>query len=283
MTAPSGRVACFRRESSRGAPETTAHRLHGSGHLGVTRQAGRSKPRGVTSKPGQVGLEYRVSRRPYTFEDRLPSPIAHGIGGLAAALSVAPRQRACARLVVAVFVIAVLPDLDFLAGFAVGSPHRFHRGPTHSLVGSAILAALVAPLLPSILSGPHRSPPRPFASAWALAFVVLLSHLIADAVMPDPGGGVGVPILWPFTSEAFAAPLPLPASLANALEIRFDGPTGYFLSTLFSARTGLVFLLEGLLFTPLLMLPVAVRRAWRSRADSRDLVAGCQGKMPRSR
>lgn len=212
------------------------------------------------------------------------------MGGLAAALSVAPRLRACARFIAAVFVIAVLPDLDFLAGFVVGSPHRFHRGPTHSLLGAAILAGVAAPFLLSILRRPGRAPGESagsrgagkpaYALAWSLAFAVLASHLIADAVMPDPGGGVGVPVLWPFTSEEYAAPLPLPAALANALEIRFDGPTGYFLSTLFSVRTALVFLLEGVLFAPLLIVPALLRRALRSPgADG----AGNQGKIPRSR
>jgi membrane-bound metal-dependent hydrolase YbcI (DUF457 family) len=181
--------------------------------------------------------------------------------------------------------VAVLPDLDFLAGFLVGSPHRFHRGPTHSLIGAAVLAVLVLPLLKRAGGMDHRPAPglrknattampssenragssfRSYALAWWIGFMVLLSHLIADAIMPDPGGGVGVPFLWPLTGRDYSATVPLPASLANALEIRFDGSTSWFLAILLSPRTWLVFLLEGLLFTPLLVVPWVIHRTRRS-------------------
>jgi membrane-bound metal-dependent hydrolase YbcI (DUF457 family) len=112
---------------------------------------------------------------------------------------------------------------------------------------------------------------RSIALAWWIGFLVLVSHLVADAIMPDPGGGVGVPFFWPLTGRDYSATVPLPTSLANALEIRFDGPTSWFLATLLSPRTWLVFLLEGLLFTPLLVVPWAIHRTRRwLRQVSRD-------------
>lgn len=209
----------------------------------------------------------------------MPTPIAHGVVGLAVARTLAPGKWPGAGAALAVSAVAVLPDLDFLAGFLVGSPHRFHRGPTHSLVGAGILALLIIPVLKRA-----GSLFRGYALAWCLGFMVLLSHLIADAIMPDPGGGVGVPFLWPFTGRDYSATVPLPPFLANALEIRFDGPTSWFLATLLSPRTWLVFLLEGLLFSPLLVIPWAIRgaRRWLAREPQGETEPD-QGKIPRSR
>jgi membrane-bound metal-dependent hydrolase YbcI (DUF457 family) len=234
----------------------------------------------------------------------MPTPIAHGVVGLAVARTLAPGKWPGAGAALAVSAVAVLPDLDFLAGFLVGSPHRFHRGPTHSLVGAGILALLIIPVLKRAgVSDPRPAEPhgntakaahfsqmpagslfRGYALAWCLGFMVLLSHLIADAIMPDPGGGVGVPFLWPFTGRDYSATVPLPPFLANALEIRFDGPTSWFLATLLSPRTWLVFLLEGLLFSPLLVIPWAIRgaRRWLAREPQGETEPD-QGKIPRSR
>ena len=253
-----------------------------------------------------MGARYVVADEPQPVSKKMPTPIAHGVAGLAVARTVAPWKWPGAGAAFAVSAVAILPDLDFLAGFLVGSPHRFHRGPTHSLVGAAILAVLVLPLLKRAGVTDHRRAPglppngtaavpssegrgessfRGYGLAWWIGFIVLLSHVIADAVMPDPGGGVGVPLLWPLTSTDYSATVPLPETLANALEIRFDGPTSWFLATLLSPRTWLVFLLEGLLFTPLLIVPWVIRRTrrWLTRESRANRPEPDQGKIPRSR
>jgi membrane-bound metal-dependent hydrolase YbcI (DUF457 family) len=218
----------------------------------------------------------------------VPTPIAHGIAGVAAAASLTPRRRMDLPAIALVSALAILPDFDFLVGFLAGSPHLVHRGPTHSIVGVALIALVASPLVRRVTArGTESTGGRAFALAWGLAFAVLLTHLIADAVMPDPGGGVGVPALWPFTERQFSATLPLPAWLANALEVRFDGSTAWFLATLFSLRTAVVFVIEGLLFAPLLVVPLVIRRRVRSdsasRVDAESARSATQGKIPRSR
>ena len=217
----------------------------------------------------------------------MPTPIAHSVAGIAAAATLAPRRKLDLPAVVLVSLLAILPDLDFLGGFLVGAPHRFHRGPTHSILGIVLIAIIASPMLRRFASTGQVDGRRAFLVAWGLGFAVLLTHLIADAVMPDPGGGVGVPMLWPITNRQFSATLPLPEWLANALEIRFDGSTAWFLATLFSARTAVVFLLEGLLFAPLLIVPVLVRRMIRGSAvpspESGSAGGVAHGKIPRSR
>jgi hypothetical protein len=101
--------------------------------------------------------------------------------------------------------------------------------------------------------------------------------------MPDPGGGAGVPLWWPVSGSNVAATVPLPMWLADALEIRFDGSTAWFLTTLLSWRTALVLAVEGLLFAPLLIVPWLVQRHVHPAATRPGGPASDQGKMPRSR
>jgi inner membrane protein len=118
---------------------------------------------------------------------------------LGAALAQAPSLRVPRRrLVLALVVLSVLPDLDILA-FAVGIPYEHdlgHRGFSHSLPFAMLAAWAVARVGFSAV-------PR-YSRAWWHLFGILAvaaaSHGILDALT---SGGLGVGFLVPFSSERF--------------------------------------------------------------------------------
>jgi inner membrane protein len=118
--------------------------------------------------------------------------VAHALGGdsLAAAVLGA--------------VAGLVPDVDshastlghYIPGWA---PRPRHRGPTHSLVFCAGLAAATYGAQAWLLGGPPAS--------LLLTLVVLagsLSHLAADGMTDE-----GIPLLWPLTSQRLGLPWPL--------------------------------------------------------------------------
>lgn len=106
----------------------------------------------------------------------------------------------CRRMPLRALLIgALLPDVDFLAGF-VGRLDELHRGATHSLAFAAA-AAMVAML-----------PNGPRLARAAAVFVGVVSHLLVDSVLDtNPNNGIGVPFLWPVVTTPFA-----PFSLLDA-------------------------------------------------------------------
>ena len=104
------------------------------------------------------------------------------------------------RLVLALCVLAVLPDLDVVA-FGLGIPYAHplgHRGFSHSLLFAIASRRLVA-----------RFEFRSWR-ALPLLFAAIASHGVLDALTD---GGLGVGFLIPFSNERFFAPVrPLPVS-----------------------------------------------------------------------
>jgi membrane-bound metal-dependent hydrolase YbcI (DUF457 family) len=91
------------------------------------------------------------------------------------------RNRQAAWLLAAV---AIVPDLDLLAGA--------HRGPSHS-IGAAVMAGAVAALV-------TRSP------RWGLAAMLAWgSHVLFDWLSNDTRPPIGVMALWPISHQYFKA------------------------------------------------------------------------------
>jgi inner membrane protein len=126
--------------------------------------------------------------------------LTHALVG-AALTPVGPRVVPRGRLILALVVVSVLPDLDVLS-FALGVPYSHplgHRGFSHSLLFASLIAYLAARFgFPSV--------PRPSRAWWRL-FAVLVaaaaSHGLLDALTD---GGLGVGFLLPFSSERFFLP-----------------------------------------------------------------------------
>jgi inner membrane protein len=123
----------------------------------------------------------------------MPSPVAHALGGLAAAFivdSVPRRPTLTVPILVGSVALAVAPDLDLLTG-----SHRTH---THSIGAVAIIGVICWVVL--------RSRSRSTAAAAAL-IAAYASHLLLDWLSKDTRPPSGIPALWPFTAQYYQSPL----------------------------------------------------------------------------
>ena len=94
--------------------------------------------------------------------------------------------------------LAMLPDLDVLAGplgIPWGSPWA-HRGLTHSLTAAVLVSLTVAALA-------HRRTGLRLSACWGLLAVAMASHGVLDALTD---GGSGVAFLAPFDDTRFFFP-----------------------------------------------------------------------------
>jgi inner membrane protein len=101
--------------------------------------------------------------------------------------------------------LAMLPDADVVA-FALGIPYADpfgHRGASHSLVGAALGALVLGPVVARALGAP-------LLRTLACAFVALASHGLFD-MLTD--GGKGVALWWPLSNERLFFPFtPIPVA-----------------------------------------------------------------------
>ncbi len=126
----------------------------------------------------------------------MPSVFTHAAVPLALWCA-STRGRVSTRLLAAGVAAAVLPDADVL-GFALHVPYADafgHRGASHSLLFSAVLAALALTLHRPLRAGP--------AQAAAFVFACALSHPLLDAFT---SGGLGVALWWPWSEARLFAP-----------------------------------------------------------------------------
>jgi inner membrane protein len=116
------------------------------------------------------------------------------------------------RLAGAGAAASILPDAD-VAAFLVGIPyaHEFgHRGFSHSLLFAAIVGIIGAAGAKTLKSSA--------LAAFLFVFVATASHGILDAFTD---GGLGIAMLWPYSSERFFAP-------AQVIEVSPIGASGFF-------------------------------------------------------
>jgi inner membrane protein len=122
---------------------------------------------------------------------KMPSPLGHALGGIAAGCAVLPART---RPQVLLFAIAgMTADLDLILPMT-------HRGAAHS-IAAAILAFIVA----MAAVGWKRSAPRArFAAAVGVAY---LTHVLFDWLGEDSGPPSGIMALWPFSHEYYVSGL----------------------------------------------------------------------------
>jgi inner membrane protein len=206
----------------------------------------------------------------------LPTSIAHAVAG-GAIQRVAPVRVADGwRALLFAVVLANLPDIDFLIGALLsGEPRAWHRGATHTFAAALVVALIGGAVLA------RRG--RRFWPVFGLAFALYASHLLLDTVMPDRRGNWGVPLFWPFTDQHVYAPLPLPDSLRRFVDLPLGERTGSFLESLLTWRAVTVFLVEGVLFLPLLAIAYVIRPRSAPLVRERSRARGRSGRLSRSR
>jgi len=108
------------------------------------------------------------------------------------------------RAMVGFATLSMSPDID-VVGMALGVPYGApwgHRGATHALLTAIVAGTAVATLA--------RRRGERWLPRVALACVTLASHGLLDA-MTD--GGMGIALLWPFTTHRFFLPWrPIPVA-----------------------------------------------------------------------
>lgn len=136
----------------------------------------------------------------------MPLPVAHSLAGYAIAEATNVRLAKNKWLNVAIFaVLANLPDIDYLPGFLLGQPNRFHHLWTHSL-GLALLLGFFGSVL---LWRRHREvavqalmPANGNTRQFALYFLAIsaavFSHCLLDLFTEDSSPPYGMLLFWPF-------------------------------------------------------------------------------------
>jgi inner membrane protein len=132
----------------------------------------------------------------------MPSPIAHTLAGYVVyrVNSDKPVPHRDWRMILFYILCANLPDLDFLPGFLIGEPNRFHHGISHSLGFAVLFGILVGLFL-------HWRRNEGFLRNFLVFFSLYFSHLILDYLADDTSAPYGEPLWWPISNEYYISPV----------------------------------------------------------------------------
>ncbi len=174
----------------------------------------------------------------------MPSPVGHALAGLAT-VGLAS-ERPGWRILTALAVVGMLPDVDFLLPLQ-------HRGPSHSLTaaGLAFAGAL------AVVSW-REEPVRRVRLAMMVG-LAYLSHSVLDWLGEDTWTPMGIMALWPFSNAFYVSGL----DLFKAVDRRYWMPG-------FWGRNGVALLREIAILAPILILSMYRSRVrFFDRADRR--------------
>jgi membrane-bound metal-dependent hydrolase YbcI (DUF457 family) len=198
----------------------------------------------------------------------MPLPIAHSMMGYAIAeVAEAANVRLTNKkwLNVSIFVaLASLPDADFLPGFLLGEPNRYHQWFTHSL-GFAALAGLCGDLFYWRRQNHIAENPDRFGLCGIFIGLAVLSHVVLDLLTLDSSPPEGMMLFWPFDKNHYDARWDI------FLACQRDNNPATFFSSLFSAYNLKVVLREFLIMAPIVGLAKILERFWNRRNQSRNV------------
>ena len=177
----------------------------------------------------------------------MASPVAHSLTGyLIYRLTAQPDDAAPWPPLWAYIAMANLPDVDIVFGLFHDAPFRYH----HESIANSIGVTLVLTLL--VWCGARL---RANGLPWRRA--VLFSALYGSHVLLDFfGAGRAVPILWPLDAHAYVNPIGFMPGF-----VKSHASNIAFFTSLMHAWNGVVILIEGAIFLPL----VALAARWRRR------------------
>lgn len=159
----------------------------------------------------------------------MPLPMAHAAAGLGAVLILPQSIRGSltreqvGRFVLLLVILANMPDLDFLPGLAVGDPHRYHHGISHSLLVALIMTAVAFWATRGIFSN------IPAVRMFMCLLLATCSHALLDFFSVDTSTPYGVPLLWPLSDDYLISPYPLFLDV-----VRSGESSSAFVTSLFS-------------------------------------------------
>ncbi len=138
---------------------------------------------------------------------------------------------------------AVLPDIDFLFGFVVGDPNRYHHLFTHSFT-FVVLTGLAGGWIYSKLKK------ESWLKLSAIFISAGISHVVLDILALDKREPFGCPLWWPFSNAFVISPVTIFADVSRASDSQ------YFIQSLFNAHNLKTVLIETVILTPLLIIAV---------------------------
>ncbi len=172
----------------------------------------------------------------------MPSPVAHSLSGyFIYRITSQDTTRLEWRRIFLYCICSLLPDLDFIPGFLVGAPNRFHHGISHSLgfaFGFGFLMSL------SLFLMKCQSVLRNFFVFFSLYF----SHVLLDLLSHDTSSPYGLPALWPITGNYYISPVLV------FLDIQRNSVSEGFIRSLFKLHNFIGIFVEFIIFLPLVAL-----------------------------
>jgi len=199
----------------------------------------------------------------------VPSPIAHsvvpalGFLWLRRDLKTASFWKQTLFLVGGV-ALAVLPDADFLPGFVLGDPVRYHRGATHSLLVCLVAALALSPFFRAGLPEIRRG------AVTVFCVFCVCSHPLLDCLAADVSEPYGIALFWPLSEKRFLSPI----SLFPPVH-RLPGPAWTFVTSLANMANVRGWVVEVLFSATALLAGVALYR----RSDRIFLLASAAGSL----
>ena len=146
-----------------------------------------------------------------------------------------------ARAALLTIALALLPDIDFLFGFFVGNPNRYHHQFTHSLCFVVMSGLAIA----ALFARRNRVQFSPFA---VLFIGAGLSHILLDFFAVDTRAPFGIPLFWPLENGFHISPAQIFSDVHRASANKL-----FFISMLTEHNLRTV-LFEMILLGPLLMI-----------------------------
>lgn len=199
----------------------------------------------------------------------MPSPIAHsvipGLAYLWLRRGVNPWPPWKKTLLLAGGVaLAVLPDVDFLPGFLLGDPVRYHRGATHSLLVCMLAGLALYPFFRAGLPEIRRGPMAAFC-VWCVC-----SHPLLDCLAADVSAPYGLALFWPLSEERFLSPV----SIFPPVH-RVPGPAWTFVTSLGNMANLRGWLVEVLFSATILLAGIAIHK----RSDRTVFLGSTAGSL----
>ncbi|MBN1540998.1 metal-dependent hydrolase [candidate division KSB1 bacterium] len=129
----------------------------------------------------------------------MATPIGHACAGFVLFLGCTTRRLRTPLFALALVVMAVLPDIDLLYGYAHGTPNAYHHQATHSLTFCLLVSFLAAFVV-------HKKNRTQLSTTFVFLFAAGASHLLIDAVTLDTSYPYGIMLWWPFDFSYVIAP-----------------------------------------------------------------------------
>lgn len=133
----------------------------------------------------------------------MPLPVIHSFAGYSIYRLAREKDKRDWSLLLLCVLLANLADFDFIPGLFLGKAGHYHRGFSHSFIASIFFGLIVAGTFfalskfrKSIFDGYQ------FRRKFTIGFLGYFSHVFLDFF-----SGPGVPLLWPFTDQAFSHPV----------------------------------------------------------------------------